>query len=468
MRVPFLVIGGGLSGLAAAIRVARFNPNVLLVEKHSRLGGLNSYFFRNKTLYETGLHAITNYADPKDKKAPLNRLLRQLKLRREELTFCQQYQSEVVFRGCTSLKFSNDFNLFHSEINSKFPKATEGFEKLLIFLDAFDPFIPTPFNSAKNFLQNMLKDPLLVDMVLCPLMYYGSSHQNDMDLSQFAIMFKAIYQEGMFRPKGTIKNFLDLLVGHYLKLGGNVRKSCGVEKILNVKDTTVGVLLESGEVIECDYLLSTIGRDETLNLFEDTGVINDIPGTESQRLGFVENIFQIPENATKHLPSDKTIIFYNNNDQFNYKKPDDLVDFSSGVICFPGNFQGIEPKEFREIRSTHLANYAHWKTLSSNRKLYETKKQETSQRSGRCLENIIGCFTENIVYENSFTPVTIERYTSKIDGAIYGNPTKSKDGNIGFTNLFLAGTDQGFLGIIGSMLSGVSIVNQHILPKLSI
>jgi len=41
-----------------------------------------------------------------------------------------------------------------------------------------------------------------------------------------------------------------------------------------------------------------------------------------------------------------------------------------------------------------------------------------------------------------------------------------KDGNIGYPNLFLAGTDQGFLGIIGSMLSGVSIVNQHILPKL--
>jgi hypothetical protein len=43
---------------------------------------------------------------------------------------------------------------------------------------------------------------------------------------------------------------------------------------------------------------------------------------------------------------------------------------------------------------------------------------------------------------------------------------KIKDGNIGYDNLFIAGTDQGFLGIVGSMLSGVSIVNQHILPKL--
>jgi phytoene dehydrogenase-like protein len=463
VRVPFLVIGGGLSGLAAAIRVARFNPHVLLLEKHSRLGGLNSYFYRNNTLYETGLHAITNYAGPKDKKAPLNRLLRQLKLRRQELTFCQQHQSEVVFRGCTSLKFSNDFDLFQTEISNKFPQASEKFQRLLVFLREFDPFIPTPFNSTKKFLVEMLGDPLLVDMILCPLMYYGSSHQDDMDLSQFAIMFRAIYQEGMFRPQGTIKDLLDLLVDHYLLLGGSLRKSCGVEKIIHHKDKAIGVLLRSGEVIECDHLLSTIGRDETMSLLGDMA---DRPSLDSQRLGFVETIYQVPEKTAAHLPRDKTIIFYNDTAFFSYKIPEDYVDFSSGVICFPGNFQGIEPKDMREIRSTHLANYAKWKALSTVAEKYKTQKKFTSHRSGQCLENIIGSFTTNIVYKNTFTPVTIERYTSKIDGAIYGNPTKTKDGDIGFTNLFLAGTDQGFLGIIGSMLSGVSIVNQHILPKL--
>ncbi len=51
-------------------------------------------------------------------------------------------------------------------------------------------------------------------------------------------------------------------------------------------------------------------------------------------------------------------------------------------------------------------------------------------------------------------------------GAIYGSPTKIKDGDIGYENMFLAGTDQGFLGIVGSMLSGISIVNQQVLSRL--
>ena len=134
MKVPVLVIGGGLSGLAAAIRVARFSPHVLLLEKHSRLGGLNSYFYRNKTLYETGLHAITNYAGPKDKKAPLNRLLRQLKLRRSELVFCEQHHSVVVFNGCTSLKFSNDFDLFQSEINNNLGITVKSLSRAFLLL----------------------------------------------------------------------------------------------------------------------------------------------------------------------------------------------------------------------------------------------------------------------------------------------------------------------------------------------
>ena len=134
VKVPFLVIGGGLSGLAAAIRFARFNPEVLILEQHTRVGGLNSYYYRHNRLFETGLHAITNYAAAGDKKAPLNRLLRQLKLSRDRLDFHQQIQSQIVFQGCESLLFSNDFQLISDEIRIKFPRSADGFHRLVHFL----------------------------------------------------------------------------------------------------------------------------------------------------------------------------------------------------------------------------------------------------------------------------------------------------------------------------------------------
>jgi phytoene dehydrogenase-like protein len=462
VRIPVLVIGGGLSGLAAAIRIARFTPDVLLLEKHSRLGGLNSYFYRNGTLYETGLHAITNFALPGDKRAPLNRLLRQLKLRRRELILCQQFRSEIRFSNSESLFFSNDFAFFKSQVEEKFPAAADNFRKLLIFLEEFDPFVPGPFRSAKSMLLDMLGDPLLVEMILCPLMYYGSSNENDMDLAQFAIMFRAIFQEGMFRPQGTIKDFLDLLAGHLESLGGTIQKNCAVQKIKE-HDSGATAILATGEEVECDYILSTIGYRETMDLLDQEAPANP---DNQQRLGFIETIFQLDKAEVQIIDQHNTIIFYSDQTPLRYSSPKDYVDLSSGVICFPGNFHGLAAKSSMEIRATHLASYSKWKQLSKNRQKYSEQKQIFAQKSLKKVEEKIGDFASLVSYQNSFTPVTIERYTSKIDGAIYGNPTKIKDGDIGCRRIFLAGTDQGFLGIIGSMLSGVSIVNQHILHRI--
>ncbi len=461
MHVPLLIIGGGLSGLAAALRTARFVPDVLLLEKHSRIGGLNSYYYRNNRLFETGLHAITNYAPPKVKNAPLNRLLRQLKIKRSELDLHEQNQSEIRFLGRESLLFSNNFSLLESQIADKFPASCQGFLKLKELIEQYDPFKPLPFISAKKILMEHLHDDLLTDMLLCPLMYYGSSIENDMDLGQFVIMFKAIFLEGMFRPGGTIKDLLDLLQKHYTDHGGSIRTQAGVQRILHSGNRIHGVLLSNGEEILCDHILSTIGSEETFALLDKVSGYKILP-----RLGFVETIFELKEDSTLKHSHDRTIIFFNSADRFSYQQPQTLVDFKSGVICMPQNFQNLPGVPFKEVRTTHLANYSEWQNLQKENNSYSSAKEETALSSLPVAEKILGNFAQNIVYHDTFTPLTIERYTSKINGAIYGNPIKIKNGDIGYDNLYLAGTDQGFLGIIGSMLSGVSIVNQHILPRL--
>ena len=461
MHVPLLIIGGGLSGLAAALRFARFIPDVLILEKHSRIGGLNSYYYRNKRLFETGLHAITNYAPPKSKHAPLNRLLRQLKIKRKELDLHQQLSSEVRFSDRESITFSNDFSLLDSEIAAKFPASYNSFQKLLKIIDEYDPFRPAPFISAKQNLQEILGDDLLVDMLLCPLMYYGSSIENDMDFGQFVIMFQAIFLEGMFRPGGTIKDFLDLILARYQEHGGTIWTKSQVSKILYSGRKVSGVQLSNGEEISCDYILSTIGSEETFSLLGKPSRLKVLP-----RLGFVETIFELPADTVLPDSSDRTIVFYNNGSDFTYQQPKALADFNSGVVCLPQNFESLPASQSMEVRTTHLANYALWKELQYGSERYKAAKDDTARASLCAAEKIVGNFSKNIVYRDTFTPITIERFTAKKQGAIYGNPVKIKDGNIGYENLFLAGTDQGFLGIVGAMLSGVSIVNQHILPKL--
>lgn len=461
MSKKLIILGGGLSGLAAAIRCARYFPDILVLEQHTRAGGLNSYFYRNSRLFETGLHAITNYAEPSNKKAPLNRLFKQLGLDRDQLQFCQQIRSRIIFHNQQTVSFSNTTDELIHSLSAAFPDRVDAFIRLIAVVREFDPFAPLPFRSAKAFLLDFLDNALLVDMLLCPLMYYGSSVENDMDLSQFVIMFRAIYLEGMFRPAGTIKDFLDFLLAYYAELGGSIRYRAKAVSIHHHNNSVSSVLLDNGERIECSYILSTIGFEETMKL-----VGRPVPAARSQRLGFIETIYQMSPQSPSPGSND-TIIFFNTAEKFQYAAPTSLIDMRSGVLCFPQNFHNYQSSEdFFEIRTTHLANYSAWQSLADDRESYEQEKSRAASESLELVSKLIGNFKGNIVYENTFTPLTIERYTGKIQGAIYGSPEKIKDGNLGFANLFLAGTDQGFLGIVGSMLSGVSIVNQHILPNL--
>ena len=458
--------------MSAGIRAARFGQKVLILEKHSKAGGLNSYYYRKGRLLETGLHAITNYAPPEDRHAPLNLLLRQLKISRRALSLQEQKISEICFPERKSLCFSNHFDLLQKQVKKAFPNSTQQFARLVAELDAYDPFTPSPKISARSFVSSFLQDRLLVEMLFCPIMFYGSSEEDDIDLSQFVILFRSIFQEGLFRPAGTIRDILNLLLQQYRDFGGEIEFSSGVHEILTDGSTVSGVRTDTGEEIGCKYLLSTAGLPETRKLFdlpEQAVKFSEMNENDSAgRLSFFETICFFDKSVHQRFPQNRTIIFYNLQERFSYRRPEGPVDINSGVICFPGNFQGSPEKDLIQMRVTHLANYEIWRNINNDtdKALYRAEKKFWAERSREVLGKIIGNCDENIVYEDSFTPVTIERFTSRVNGAVYGSPHKVKDGRTRFNNLYIAGTDQGYLGIVGALLSGVTMVNQHILNKI--
>jgi len=454
-----IIIGAGLSGLAAGIRAARFGRKVLILEQHWQPGGLNSYYFRKGHLLETGLHAMTNFAPPGEKHAPLNRLFRQLKLSRKTFKTHEQLCSQVVFPG-RSLRFSNNLAMLTGDIVREFPRSADDFNRLVASVREYDPFAPAPWRSAREFLDRFLADRQLADMLLLPLMVYGNSEENDMDLGQFVIMFRAIFLEGFFRPAETIREFLDMLVAHYEGFGGEIRYRAGVREIIRHKDRIEGVGLENGEVITAEAVLSTVGIPGTADL---VGWSLDREAY-SGKMSFMETISLVPGKRKSSLMGGRTILFYSHNDELVYRRPREALDPSWGVICFPDNFQGLPEADPFQVRVTNAANYAIWK--AAGREEYERLKEEWRERSAEQVRKIIGNYQQDVVYVNSFTPVTIERFTAKAWGAVYGSPVKFKDGRTPYANLFIAGTDQGYLGIVGAMLSGVTIINQHLLQNV--
>lgn len=451
-----IIIGGGLSGLAAGIRSARFDRKTLIVEQHSRIGGLNSYYTRQGYLLETGLHAMTNFAPPAEKHAPLNRLFRQLKLSRKKFLTHEQRESEIIF-PTSSLCFSNDIELLYTHVEKAFPACIDSFKTMVQEIDAYDPFAEIPWSSARDFLHTRLNTPLLEDMLLLPLMVYGNAEEHDMDLGQFAIMFRALFLEGFFRPDGTIKELLQMLRQQYEKFGGKLLLNTPVDSLLCSQDKVAGVRLAGGQEVSADAVLSTVGIPGTARL---SGWDLDLDKYTGQ-MSFMETITMLPREHLTDRRTRRTILFYNLEDTLHYQRPAGAIDPSWGVICFPDNFQGLCQQDPVQVRVTNAANYSLWKQAGPEE--YTLLKKECGELSVKAVSKIIGNYRQDVVYQDSFTPTTIERFTAKPEGAVYGSPLKIKSGRTPWQNLFIAGTDQGYLGIVGSMLSGVTIVNQHLL-----
>jgi phytoene dehydrogenase-like protein len=321
-----------------------------------------------------------------------------------------------------------------------------------------------------------ISDPLLEDMLFCPLMFYGSAQEHDMDLSQFVIMFRALFLEGFARPLEGVRRIIRILLEKYRAAGGERRMKCGVARIVEREGLAAVLVLDDGAEVTADHVMSSIGAAETLALCgrkEEGRIAPAHAGSlttekgPGRRLSFIENIRVLKLQPRELGWGNDTIIFFNDSDRFEYARPEQQVDLRSGVICFPNNFEfgGAELPE-GWLRVTCLADYDQWVGLPDER--YRADKLrwlgETTRSARRFLPAVSDATLDAAtVATDLFTPRTITRFTGHLEGAVYGAPEKMHDGRTPLKNLYLCGTDQGLLGIVGAMLSGISMANQHIL-----
>lgn len=457
MHFDTVIIGAGMSGLSAGVRLAYYEKSVCILERHTTIGGLNSFYRLRKRNYDVGLHAVTNYAEPGTKKGPLSKLLRQLRMKWEDFDLRPQLQSTIAFPNC-AMKFTNDFRFFLEEVASAFPKQIDGFRNLLKVIDNHDALnLERSSASARKVVSEHITDPMLVDMLFCPLMFYGSATPRDMDFNQFVIMFNAIFYEGFGRPFEGIRLILRKLVRHFKSLGGQLKLRAGVSEIIQDAGEAKAVILDDGTEITADNVLSSAGAAETMRLVDATlPAAKPVPGD----ISFVESISVMNEQPAS-LNHHDTIVFYNDAPEFHYERPLEPVDLRSGIICSPNNFDYAKPLEDGRIRITALAEPDYWMNLPEDE--YQRIKMEWNDRITESAIKHIPDFRKHVVDTDVFTPRTIQRFTGHLNGCVYGAPEKFVNGQTPVRNLYLCGTDQGFLGIVGAMLSGITIANRYLL-----
>lgn len=480
MSYDAVIIGAGPSGIAAAARLAHFGARVCLLEAHSRPGGLNSWHHVLGHEISSGLHAFTNYS-PSGRNGPLGKLLRQLRVKFSDLDLRPQRRSRIRFPG-VDLAFSNDPELIRQQIAERFPGEADAFDRFRARINGTDEGEITSLQtSARDVMDAYIRDPLLADMLFCPVLFYGSpggvgdgrdrqdaeSARPDMDWLLFCVVWKCIFESGFAWPANGMRPLWENLINRFKADGGDVRQGWRADALVVRDGRAAAVVSADGEEIRGDMFFSSAGGRETERLLRGGREASEGEGEiPAGTISIAEGIAVLDAPASECGIGDTTV-FYSFDKQLRFRRPRGLIDAASGVICAPGNYEGIDEPI---LKVTQLASHPAWRDLSPTE--YAAAKQRAGEdmaaalrRLGATLKkprNAPGRFGP---FDDLFTPATLRRYALHDEGALYGSPVKSRSGRTSCANVFLIGTDQGFHGIVGAMLSGVAMANMHYLSK---
>ncbi len=453
MDFDTVIIGAGLSGLAAGVRLAHFGERVCILEKHHVPGGLNSFYGRGGLMLDAGLHAITNAAD--DGRGLFYKLLRQLRIRRDELQICPQRRS-VVRLANAELRFSNRLDDVQHAVAAISQADAAAFSELCESASGFDPFAQrADCRSARRVLAATFADQRLVEVLLCPVMSYGCPRQHDMDYHHFLVLFDGIFLQGLCRPAHGMASLVTAMVRRVKESGGELWLGQGVRSIQPAASNPPQVLLDNGDCLTAGRIISSAGFPETLALCGDT------EGTHARgELSVIESIFILDQHPAE-LAFEESTLFFNHRTEFQYAKPDGLFDEKAGVICAPANFVGNGGEHDRfTIRLTRLANCDDWLRMTAQE--YRDAKAQTVEKQLATVETFMPDVRHHVCGQDTFTPRTIRRFTGHFNGALYGTPDKQYSGETPYENVFVCGADQGFPGIVGALLSGVTMANRFL------
>ena len=139
-------------------------------------------------------------------------------------------------------------------------------------------------------------------------------------------------------------------------------------------------------------------------------------------------------------------------------------------LSFPSAKSGDERFHTAEIIAMVQADaFKAWcGTSSGNRgRDYAELKERIAQGLLRLADTAVPGFSALVRYSELSTPLTVEHFTSRLDGCFYGLPaTPKKYRSAGFSartpidGLYLSGSDVASLGIVGAMMGGAAAASQ--------
>ena len=435
-NVDIIVAGGGLGGLTAANRLAQSGHKVLLVEQHSMIGGLATYFKRKGHIFDVALHGF-----PVGMKKSLrkywgkdfaDRVIQVKSIRFDN----PQFQLDTTFDTTDfTAKLVNHFKLPQDTVNAFFA-ALEGMN----YYDKNDDTIRDLFN---RFFPNRTD---VWRFLLEPITYANGSGLNEPAIA-YGIVFGNFMSQGVYTFLGGTDLMLSMMKDELLKNGVALETNARLERVLIDHGKVEGAII-NGKTVKCRAVVfnGSIKRLVSEVAGEENFTKEFMDGFRKVRLSNSSCQVYIGIKPGEKIPYIGDLVFSSE-----YPEYDTQALLSPNITSrtFSVYYPEIRPGSDRySIVASMNANFSDWDGLPEEQ--YQQRKKYLIENTLGILEHKIPNIRQIADYIETSTPRTFQRYTGHACGATFGTKFEGLDYSMNMQKQVAGLYHTGSVGIIMS------------------
>jgi phytoene desaturase len=439
MKKKVIVIGAGIGGLAAGLRLAKEKYEVEFFEARSQVGGKCETEEIDGFLFEKGPSLLTLPATFRDLFLSSGKRL-ELMSNLHSLSPAFDY----YFADGKKITFDNlSLPNIISEIETKLGKKTANdFKKLMKRAENIWDLSRTPFieQELKSTWRYFFRKNILTDLWLIkPWLSLNKSIDQLTDSNELKMIFQRYATYSGSDPRkatGALLAipFMEITFGAWYIQGGlgkigelakeraeyhgaSFHLNSKVEKILVEAGTSVGVIV-NGNTVKADYIISNADAELTYsNLVQDAKLAKSARKLERSFSGFSLYLGLSNKNGENYPKLNKHTIYFPSNYQqefvelFDLKTP--LTDPT--IYIFTAN-SGSDKESWSVLINAPLSNFVKWDEIG----------EEYAQRILDLLESKGLRVKERLVHFSYRTPADLEREFNTPGGSIYGASLNDK------------------------------------------
>jgi len=429
-----VIIGSGIAGLSAAVYALRCGYDVEVLEMHDMAGGLAMSWHRGAYTFETCLHWLIG-----SKPGGEFHHAWQEVCDIDKLTFIDSHEFVRIESEASgdALRLYTNADMLEAELLERSPQDADVIRDFMHSVRTFGKFrmLDPSGGLADNWL-NLLRDlpvfPRLSKVGKMSGAQYGHRFSDPLLRSFFStgdvgkltaiamVMSLGWMHEGNAGYCiGGSQALIRLIEEKINELGGHIRYSAKVERILVDHDTAVGVQLAGGEAISADWVISA--ADGHATIFEMLGgkyVDERLRKIYDERetfasylqvsLGIGMDLSEMPPMLTRILETPIRV-----------DPETELQNLGFRFFSFDPTFAPPGKTAVTSILPTR--NFKFWEDLRQrDPKQYCAEKSRVSEAVITVLERRLPGIRDEIEVVDVSTPATVKRYTGNWKGSQEG------------------------------------------------